>query len=128
MMNRYRDYWQSCNKCADISWGITDPQSGETLEEISVSSFPMTIDFIYGLWLNCNSHEWDWDISIDSFDEFDIVKQYGISFSCDWYKPLFETVWFDLEDGWEWNYYCEIGADYGTDSDVSMTISFTPME
>ena len=110
---------------ADITWEIMDPETGETLEEILVSSFPMEIEFFWGLWLNCYSDEWMWETGIDSLTEdLSGLKQYQINFSCDWYKPLFETVWFDLEDGWEWNYYCEVGPG----SDVSMIISFTPIE
>lgn len=110
---------------ADITWEITDLATSETLEEISVSSFPMAIDIIWGLWLNCNSHGWDWDITIDSLNEdLDGIKQYQINISCNWYKPLFETVWFDLEDGWDWTYYGEVGPG----SNVSTTISFTPVE
>lgn len=114
---------------ADIDWEIMDGETGEQLGEISVSSFPITIDALpsWAIELAWNSHEWDWDISIMSFKKEWADKNYQINITCDGYKPLFETVWFDLEDTWDWSYTWYIDTAE-LDSNVSMTIGFTPVE
>lgn len=112
-------------KGADIDWEIVDPETGETLEEISVSSFPMAIDF-WTINIDWDSHEWDWGISITSLKEEWADKIYQINISCYGYKPLFEAVWFDFSDAWDWSYSWVIEA-INLDSNVSLTISFTPV-
>lgn len=104
---------------ADINWEIRDSHTGELLEEISASSFPM--EFELGVFLTVDLAEWYCYMDIQTNTSYGFIE-----FSCDWYKLLLEPVWCDLEDEWDWAFV--VATDWDSDSDASLTISFTPVE
>ena len=97
--------------------------------------FPIILD-IPSWWSfngNCDSHEGNGELNVTIYDTPDWNSEWVenmFNIECGWYKPSFEAVWFDLEDVGDWSYNFKKDDDYqiAPGSDVSMTISFTPVE
>lgn len=103
--------------------------------EEPLEDFPIILDIPSWWSFNgvCDSHEGDGDLNVTIYDTPDwsggwVVNELNIA--CDWYKPSFEAVWFDLEDvgGWTYNFKKDDDYQIVPDSNVSLTISFTPVE
>lgn len=102
---------------------------------IDWEDFPMILDIPSWWSFNgcCNSHEGDGDLNVTIYDTPDWSSEWvpsDVNITCDGYKPLFEAVWFNLEDmgGWSYNFKKDDDYQIVPDSDVSITISFTPVE
>lgn len=104
---------------ANITWENRALHKGELLEKISASSFPM--EFKPGVQIDVDLEEWNCMMNFNTD-----TSSGRINFSCDWYKPLLEPVWFDLQDEWGWAFVVATYWDW--DFDTSLTISFTPVE
>lgn len=97
--------------------------------------FPIILD-IPSWWSfngNCNSHEGDCDLNVIIYDTPDWNSKWvenTFMIGCDWYKPSFKAVWFDLEDFGGGSYCFKKDDNYqiAPDSNVSLIMSLTPLE